>query len=381
MAVKFRRSSRVEDRLTLGFEPVGEQGSPPASFPTRTVARAARRARISKDGIMGEAVFVGIDVSKDRLDVHVRPQAERFAVGHDDKALADLVDRLRGLEPHLIVLEATGGLQVKAAGALAAAGLPVAVVNPRQVRDFAKATGRLAKTDRLDAEVIARFAEAVRPQPRPLPDEAQQGLSALVERRRELVGLRVAERNRMRESRSSWVRSDLEASVAALTARIEAIDLEIDTHVRGSPIWRVQEDLLKSVPGVGDVVARSLIAELPELGTLSRRKIAALVGLAPFSDDSGQGLPRDPSLRPDRGLRPLDPHRGRRVIRGGRSAVRTVLYMAALTASRCNPIIAAMYKRLRKAGKPAKLALTACMRKLLVILNAIARDKKPWQAA
>ena len=311
---------------------------------------------------MGSAVFVGIDVSKDRLDVHVQPQMERFAVGHDDKAVADLVERLRGLEPHLIVLEATGGLQVKAAGALAAVGLPVAVVNPRQVRDFAKATGRLAKTDRLDAEVIARFAEAVRPEPRSLPDEAQQGLSALVERRRELVGLRVAERHRMREIRSSWVRTDLEASVAALTARIEAIDLEIDSHVRGSPIWRVQEDLLKSVPGVGDVVARSLIAELPELGTLSRRKSAALVGLAPFSDDSGQ-------------------HRGRRVIRGGRSAVRTVLYMAALTASRCNPIIAAMYKRLRQAGKPAKLALTACMRKLLVILNAIARDKKPWQAA
>jgi transposase len=362
MAVKFRRSSQVGGRPTLGIKPVGELGAPPASFPTRTVARAAKRARISKDGPMGNEVFVGIDVSKDRLDGHVQPQAARLAVARDDKALAGLVDRLRELEPHLIVLEATGGLQVKAAGALAAGGLPVAVVNPRQVRDFAKATGRLAKTDRLDAEVIARFAEAVRPEPRPLPDEAQQGLAALVERRRELVALRVAERNRMRESRSSWVRSDLEASIAALSARIDAIDLEIESHVTGSPIWRVQEDLLKSVPGIGDVVARSLIAELPELGTLSRRKIAALVGVAPFSDDSGQ-------------------HRGRRLIRGGRTAVRTALYMAAVTASRCNPAIAALYKRLRDAGKPPKLALTACMRKLLVILNAIVRDQKPWQPA
>ena len=311
---------------------------------------------------MGSEVFVGVDVSKDRLDVHVRPGAQAFVVARDDKGLADLVERLRLLRVHLIVLEATGGLQVKVAGALAAAGLPVAVVNPRQVRDFAKATGRLAKTDRLDAEVIARIAEAVRPEPRPLPDAAQRGLAALVERRRELVALRVAERNRMRESHSSWVRSDLEASIAALNARIEAIDQEIESHVTGSPIWRVQENLLKSVPGVGDVVARSLIAELPELGTLTRRKIAALAGLAPVSHDSGL-------------------HRGRRSIRGGRSAVRTVLYMAALTATRRNPAIAALYTRMRDAGKPPKIAITACMRKLLVILNAIARDQKPWKPA
>jgi transposase len=311
---------------------------------------------------MESMAYVGIDVSKDRLDVHVRPSGERFIVTRDDKALAELVERLRGLEPRLIVLEATGGLQVKVAGALAAAGLPVAVVNPRQVRDFARSSGRLAKTDRLDAAAIAHFAEALSPEPRPLPDEAQRGLAALVERRRELVALRVAERNRMREIQSSWVGRDLEASVAALAARIEAIDAEIERHVRGSPIWRVQENLLKTVPGVGDVVARSLIAELPELGTLSRRKIAALVGLAPVSNDSGQ-------------------FRGKRSIRGGRSAIRTALYMAAVTASRCNPAIAALYKRLCAAGKPPKLALTACMRKLLVILNAIARDQKPWQHA
>jgi len=308
---------------------------------------------------MESAVYVGIDVSKDRLDIHVRPSGEQFVASGDDKML---VERLRGLDPRLIVLEATGGLQVKAAGLLAAAGLPVAVVNPRQVRDFAKSIGQLAKTDRLDAAAIAHFAEAIRPEPRPLPDEAQRGLVALIERRRELVALRVAERNRLRELHSSWVRKDLEASLADLAARIEAIDAEIERHVKASPIWRSQENLLKSVPGVGDVVARSLVAELPELGTLNRREIAALVGLAPYANDSGQ-------------------FRGKRSIRGGRSTVRTVLYMAALSASRSNPAIAAMYKRLCAAGKAPKVALTACMRKLLVILNAILRDQRPWQHA
>ncbi len=311
---------------------------------------------------MESAVYVGIDVSKDRLDVHVRPSGEHFVVASDDKMLSRLAERLRGLEPRLIVLEATGGLQVKAAGLLAAAGLPVAVVNPRQVRDFAKSSGRLAKTDRLDAAAIAHFAEAIKPEPRPLPDEAQRGLAALVERRRELVALRVAERNRRSQIQSSWVRKDIEASLADLAVRIEAVDAEIESHVKASPIWRSQENLLKTVPGVGDVVARSLIAELPELGTLSRRKIAALVGLAPYANDSGQ-------------------FSGKRSIRGGRMAIRTVLYMAAVTASRCNPAIAAMYKRLRAAGKKPKVALTACMRKLLVMLNAIARDQKPWQTA
>jgi transposase len=311
---------------------------------------------------MDTSVFVGIDVSKERLDVHVRPTGESFVVARDDEALAGLVERLQPRQPRLVVLEATGGLQVRVAAALAAGGLPVAVVNPRQVRDLARATGRLAKTDRLDAEAIARFAEAVRPEPRPLPDAAAQTLSALVARRRELVALRTAEKNRLRQAEAAWVRRDLEASIDALAERIAAIDQEIDQHVKGSPIWRARENLLKSVPGVGPTVARTLIAELPELGRLGRRKIAALVGVAPLNRDSG-------TLR------------GKRTIGGGRPAVRAILYMAAVSAARCNPAIAALYKRLRSAGKPAKVALTACMRKLLTILNAIARDQRPWQHA
>lgn len=312
---------------------------------------------------MDNAVYVGIDVGKERLDVHVRPIGESLVGARDDEAIAALAQKLLARQPRLVVLEATGGLQVKAAAALAAAGLAVAVVNPRQVRDFAKATGRLAKTDRLDAETIARFAEMVQPVPRALPDEAARALMALIARRRELVALRVAERHRRREAAAAaWVRHDLEASIETLTERIEAIDLEIENHVKGSPIWQVQEDLLRSVPGIGKTVSRTIIAELPELGALTRRKIAALVGVAPFADDSGK-------------------HRGRRRIAGGRAGVRTALYMAAVSATRCNPIIAALYRRLREAGKPAKVALTACMRKLLVILNAIMRDHRPWQHA
>jgi transposase len=309
-----------------------------------------------------DKTFVGIDVSKDRLDVHLQPSGEAFAVMHDDAGIATLIARLRGTPPTLVVLEATGGLQVKMAGALAAAGLPLAVVNPRQVRDFARATGQLAKTDRLDARVIALFAAAVQPEPRPLPDEALEVLRGLMARRRELVELRVAERNRRRPGAAAWVRRDLERSIESLAKRIEAIDGEIETHVKGTPIWQVQEDLLRSVPGVGKTLSRTLLAELPELGKLTRRKIAALVGVAPFARDSG-------TLR------------GRRIISGGRPTVRAVLYMATLTASRCNPVIAATYRRMVAAGKPAKVALTACMRKLLVILNAIARDSRPWQNA
>jgi len=354
--------SRRETVRPLVLKTVGEQGSPPVIPLTRTVARAGPgRARISKDGIM-ENIFVGIDVSKDRLDVCVRPQGESFVIARDDEAVAGLSVRLGALSPRLIVLEATGGLQVKVAGALAAAGLPVAVVNPRQVRDFARATGQLAKTDRLDAAVIARFAEAVKPDPRPLPDETSSALMALVSRRRELVQLRVAERNRRRQATSRWVQRDLEASIEALTLRIEAIDLEIEDQVKGSPIWRLKEDLLKSVPGVGGIVSRTLIAELPELGHLTRRKIAALVGVAPMARESGAW-------------------KGRRQIAGGRPSVRTVLYMAAVTASRCNPVIGALYERLIAAGKAPKVALIAAMRKLLVILNAIARDQKPWTTA
>ena len=311
---------------------------------------------------MDAAIFVGIDVSKQRLDVHVRPTGESFVVARDDEALAGLVERLRRCAPRLVVLEATGGLQVRVAAALAEGGLPVAVVNPRQVRDLARATGRLAKTDRLDAEAIARFAEAVRPEPRPLPDTAARILSALVARRRELVALRTAEKNRLHQAEAGFVRRDLEISIQGLAERLIAIDQEIDQHVKGSPMWRAQEDLLKSVPGIGSTVARTLIAELPELGRLSRRKIAALVGVAPLNRDSG-------TLR------------GRRMIAGGRPAVRATLYMAALSATRCNPTIGVLFQRLRNAGKPAKVALVACMRKLLTIFNAIARDRRPWQHA
>lgn len=311
---------------------------------------------------MDRSVFVGIDVSKERLDVHLRPTGERFVVARDDEALAGLVERLRPRAPQLVVLEATGGLQVRVAAALVAGGLPVAVVNPRQVRDLARATGRLAKTDRLDAEAIARFAEAVRPEPRPLPDAAAQTLSALVARRRELVALRTAEKNRLRQAEAGWVRGDLAASIDALAERVVAIDQEIEKHVKGSPIWRARENLLKSVPGVGPIVARTLIAELPELGRLDRRRIAALVGVAPLNRDSGA-------------------MRGKRTICGGRPTVRATLYMAAVTAARCNPVIATLYRRLRDAGKPAKVALVACMRKLLTILNAIARDHRSWQNA
>jgi transposase len=309
-----------------------------------------------------DKIFVGIDVSKDRLDVHVQPSGQSFDLTRDEAGIGQLIERLQGLHPALIVLEATGGLQIKAAGALAAAGLPVAVVNPRQVRDFARATGQLAKTDRLDARVIALFAEKVEPPSRPLPDEAAQLLRALIGRRRELVELRVAERNRLRQTSVAWLRRDLERAIADITKRIEAIEVEIETHVKGSPIWHVQEDLLRSVPGIGKTVSRTLIAELPELGKLTRRQIAALVGVAPFARDSGL-------------------FRGRRMVAGGRSTVRAVLYMATITASRCNPAVAVMYQRLIAAGKPAKVALTACMRKLLVILNAIARDRRPWQHA
>lgn len=311
---------------------------------------------------MDSSRYVGIDVSKDRLDIHIRPSGESLVVTHDEAGLRSLIGRMQSLQPALIVLEATGGLQVKAAGALAAADLSVAVVNPRQVRDFARSTGQLAKTDRLDAAAIAHFAEAVKPQPRPLADAALTALKALIARRRELVSLRVAERNRLHQEVTAWVKHDLENSIAALSRRIQAIDAEIDRDVKGSPLWLVQEDLLQSAPGVGKVVSRTLMAELPELGQLTRRKIAALVGVAPFACDSGT-------------------FRGRRIVTGGRPGVRAALYMATVSATRCNPVIAAMYRRLTDAGKPAKVALTACMRKLLVILNAMIRDQKTWQTA
>jgi transposase len=305
-----------------------------------------------------EPVFVGIDVAKASLEVAVHQPAARWTVDYADPAVATLVTRLTALTPALIVLEATGGLEGPLVGALAAAELPVVVVNPRQVRDFAKATGHLAKTDALDAAVLAHFAAAVRPPLRPLPDAATQGLAALVTRRRQLVGMLTAERNRL-GCAPTVLHKELQAHIRWLERRLAGLDADLDQAIRTSPVWRAQEDLLRSVPGVGPIVARTLLAQLPELGTLSPKTLAALVGVAPLNRDSGL-------------------FRGRRQVWGGRAAVRAVLYMGALAAVRFNPVLRAFYQRLRAAGKLPKVALTACMHKLLTILNALLKHQQRW---
>lgn len=305
-----------------------------------------------------EPVFVGIDVSKAALDVAVHRPATRWTVDYTEAALPPLGARLTALAPALIVLEATGGLEVPLVGALAVAGLPVVVVNPRQVRDFAKATGQLAKTDTLDAAVLAHFAAAVRPPVRPLPDAATQGLAAVVTRRRQLVDMLTAERNRL-SCAPPGLRKELQAHIRWLERRIAGLDTELDQAIRTSPVWRAQEDLLRSAPGVGPIVARTLLAQLPELGTLSPKPLAALVGVAPLNRDSGL-------------------FRGRRQVWGGRAAVRAVLYMGTLAAVRFNPVLRAFYQRLRAAGKLPKVALTACMHKLLTILNAMLKHQRRW---
>jgi transposase len=307
-------------------------------------------------------MFVGIDVSKDRLDIHLRPAGEGFAVPRDGPGLERLTARLRAAAPALVVIEATGGFEATVAAALACAGLPLAVVNPAQVRAFARAVGRLAKTDRLDAELIARFAEQVRPEARPVPGAQARALGELVVRRRQIVEMIGMEANRRRQARNPRVQRSIDRTLAALQAELDDTDREIGRRIRATPAWREAEDLLTSVPGVGPVTARTLIAELPELGALDRRRLAALVGVAPLNRDSGAV-------------------RGRRAIAGGRTSVRNTLYMAALTASRYNPAVKAIYDRLRARGSPPKAALVAAIRKLLTILNAILRDKRPWQAA
>lgn len=313
-----------------------------------------------------EPIFVGVDVSKDRLDVHVRPSGQAFAVGRDGDGLERLAAELGRLEPALVVLEATGGFEVTVAAAFAAAGLPLAVVNPRQIRDFARAMGRLARTDALDAEAIALFAERIRPEPRPVagPDAGPDALALaeLVARRRQLVEMIGMERNRLRLVRARRVQKSLAATLRVLEAELARLDRDIDGTVRGSPVRRETEDLLTSVPGIGDITARTLIAELPELGRLNRRRIAALVGVAPVNRDSGQW-------------------RGHRAIAGGRVGVRNTLFMATLSAIRWNPVIRAHYARLVAAGRPKKLAIVACIRHLLTILNAILRTGTPWQNA
>jgi transposase len=306
--------------------------------------------------------FVGIDVAKDRLDVHLRPSGESFTVARDGEALARLVERLRALAPALVVMEATGGYEAVVASALGAAHLPLAVVNPRQIRDFARSTGKLAKTDRLDAAAIAHFADAIRPPVRPIADAQARALGELVARRRQVIEIIVAEGNRRRSASQPRVIRAIDRHLVLLQNELSELDGDIDGAIRKSPAWQADADLLVGVPGIGPATVRTLVADLPELGRLSRRKIAALVGVAPINRDSGT-------------------MRGRRTIAGGRPAVRTALYMAALVASRANPVIAAHYNKLRAAGKTGKQALVACIRKLLVILNAILRDRKPWQLA
>jgi transposase len=300
-------------------------------------------------------------VSKATLDVCVRPAGQASQHRNDPDGVAALVARLVPLAPAGVVLEATGGYEVPLACALAAAGLPVAVVNPRQARDFAKATGRLAKNDRIDAAVLAHFGEAIRPQPRPLPDAQARSLDALLARRRQLLDMLTMERNRLGACADAAVRADLEAHVAWLLERLAGCEKELGAAVKACPAWREKEDLLRSIPGVGPVASRTLLAALPELGRLTSKQAAALAGLAPFDDDSGT-------------------RRGGRHIRGGRADVRAVLYMAALSAAKYNPPLRAFWERLRLAGKKAKVALVAVARKLIVLANAVLRSGRPWDA-
>lgn len=305
-----------------------------------------------------EQVFVGIDVSKNRLDIALHPNDRRWSVANLASDIAGLTDELVVLGPELIVVESTGGYEMPLATQLTMADLRVAIVNPRQVRDFAKATGRLAKTDAIDASVLAHFAAAIRPEPKPLPDAQQRELKALVTRRHQLIEMRTMERNRYHTA-PQWTRDKIQEHIGWLSGQIRDLDKDLRKHVRANTEWRQKDDLLRSVKGVGPITSLTLITCLPELGKVNRKEIAMLVGVAPLNCDSGQ-------------------MRGRRSIWGGRSHVRSVLYMAALSASRSNPRIKAMYKRLKKAGKPSKVALVACMRKLLVILNAIVKSGTPW---
>jgi transposase len=316
-----------------------------------------------------QQLYTGVDVSKGRLDVScVRrgetTEHEAFGVPNDDAGIDALVGRLvEEARPVLVVLEATGGFERAVVAALAAAGLPVAVVNPCQVRDFARATGRLAKTDRIDALVLARFAEAVRPTPRPLPDEEAQAFGAILARRRQIVEMLTAENNRLGSARTKPVAKRIRAHVRWLEKELERTDHDLlDGAIRQSPTLRENDALLRSVPGVGPVLSRTLLAELPELGTLEHKRLAALVGVAPLNRDSGT-------------------FRGRRAAWGGRAGVRAALYMGALVATRRNPVIRQFYERLLASGKPKKVALVACMRKLLMILNAVLKHRTPWRSS
>jgi transposase len=307
-----------------------------------------------------EELFVGIDVSKATLDVAVLPTNDSWSVPNTDKGISDLVGRLRQLPPpKLVLMEATGGLERQALATIAAAGFPAMAVNPRNVRDFAKSIGRFAKTDAIDAQVLALFADRIRPEWRPLPDEDTQALEALIVRRRQIVEMITAEKNRLGATPSRRVQKEIREHIKWMERQLRITDYDLDQAIKNSPVWKEKVDLLKSVPGVGRVMIATCLSQLPELGTLDRKQIAALVGVAPFNRDSG-------TLR------------GRRTTWGGRASVRGVLYMATLTASRFNPAIRAFYERLRAAGKLPKVALVACMRKLLTILNAMLSRRTPW---
>jgi len=308
---------------------------------------------------MNTQVFVGLDVSKQHLNVAVRPQGRHFVTPNDDRGIKQLVKRLGALKPQLIVLEASGGYEFLVTAALAEAQLPVALVNPQAVRKFAGATGKLAKTDKIDAQVLAHFAEALRPEPRPLPDQAQQVLKAALQRRQQVVKMIAQEENRLEKTFILAVRRDIQEHLTWLRRRLEELNRDLDDQIRQSPLWRDRDRLLQSLTGIGPVVSRAIIAQMPELGTLSGKKAVALAGVAPYNRDSGR-------------------FRGKRMIRGGRSYLRRMLYMAAVVASRFNPVIRAFYQRLLAAGKPKKLALTACMRKLVIILNAMVKHNQPW---
>ena len=305
--------------------------------------------------------FIGIDVSKERLDCACRPTGTTFSDDNTPIGIAALIKQVQEQRPQLIVLEATGGLERLVVAELVAAQLPVVVVNPRQVRDFARATGQLAKTDRIDAAVLAHFGEAVKPEVRPLPDQLTQQMDALMTRRRQLVQMLAAERNHL-VSATSQVRDRVKEHISHLEELIKKLDQEIDQMITNSPIWKTKDDLFQSVKGVGPVLSRTLLAELPELGQLSRQEISKLVGVAPLNHDSGK-------------------HTGKRRCWGGRASVRSTLYMAALSATRCNPVIKEFYQRLLAKGKLKKVALVACMRKLLTILNAMAKSNTPWDAS
>ena len=305
------------------------------------------------------SVFVGIDVSKDNLDVAVKPGNESFAVPNTSKGHDELCKRLRPFKPKLLVVEATGGMGLDAVIALCDAGIVVAIVNPRHVRDFAKACGQLAKTDCIDAAILADFADKIRPEPRPMPSEETRALDALITRRRQLVDMLAVEKNRLTTARKA-MKKDILRHLAFLEKAIGQMDNDLQKSVEDSPIWRVNDDILQSVPGVGPTCATTLMAQLPELGMLDRKKIAALVGVAPLNRDSGYKT-------------------GRRIIWGGRAPVRAVLYMSTLVATRHNPVIRTHYEHLINQGKLRKVAMTACMRKLLTLLNAMIRDQSRWQ--